>query len=134
MSAETTIAGYLAAWLGAGFMTLIGSLPAECFFAGCFLGFCLVGVHSRVTRWNSVATIVITSFVAGSLPPFFGMWLGLPREGYLFVAVFSAIAWPFISLRLHEAFFATCNKLILAMPDILPDVIKKLLSKKWGGG
>ena len=130
---ETAIWGYLAAWLGAGLGTLAGALPAECFIAGCFLGFCLVGVHGRVTRWNSVSTIVVTASIAGSLPPFFGMAMGLPREAYLFVAVFSAIAWPFISLRLNESFFAALNKIILALPEIVPDVIKRLLSKKLGG-
>lgn len=94
---ETALWGYLAAWLGAGLGTLAGALPAECFIAGCFLGFCLVGVHGRVTRWNSVSTIVVTASIAGSLPPFFGMAMGLPREAYLFVAVFSAIAWPFMT-------------------------------------
>ena len=61
------------------------------------------------------------------------MAMGLPREAYLFVAVFSAIAWPFISLRLNESFFAALNKIILALPEIVPDVIKRLLSKKLGG-
>lgn len=132
-SEQVTAAGYLAAWFGSGMATLTASLPFECFVAGCFLGFVMVGVHSRVTRMNSASTIVLSAFIAGSLPPACAALFGLPKDAFLFVAVFSSIAWPFISIRLHDSFFSACNKIINTLPDIIPEVIKKALSKKLGG-